>query len=164
MSTLRTIAFAVGFMSLGAVSAVGAQAAASPGFGHGRHLARLIQQLDLTDDQQAQAEEIRDAMRSHHEAARAERDERRDDMLAMLGSADVDRDAVHAEIDAKSAEKTAFIHEMADMFLDLHASLDDEQRATLVEQAEEAAERMEQHRGERGERGERGPRGPRGDF
>lgn len=159
MSTLRTTLFAVGFMTIGAVGTIGAQAAASPGLGHGRHLARLIQQLDLTEDQQAQAAEIREAMQGHHEEMRAERESRRDEMLGLLGSASVDREQVHAEIDAKLAEQSTFMHDMADRFLDLHASLDDAQRATLVEQAEQAAERMEQHRSEHGERGSRGPRG-----
>lgn len=166
MPTLRTLAFAAGFMTLGALGTMGAQATAGPG-GHGAHLARLIQKLDLTEDQKTQASEIRDAMRSHHKDMSTERDERSDEMLDLLGSADIDRDVVHAEIDAKISEQAAFAHDMADRFLDLHATLDDAQRATLVEQAEEAIEqRSERHgqRGERGEHSERGERGERGDL
>ena len=156
MSMIRNTLFAVGFMTVGAIGTVGAQAAARPGsFGHGAHLARLVQQLDLTDDQQVQADEIRDAMRSHHEEMRADRGEHKAELLAQLGNASVDREAVHTEIDSKLAEQASFMHEMADMFLDLHASLDDDQRSTLVSSAEQAMDRHEERRGERGERGER---------
>lgn len=147
MSILRKTIFATGFICVGAISTMGAQAMAGARASMGgANLARLLQNLDLTDEQQAQAEEIRQTMRTHKQAQRSERTERRDDLLDMLGDAQIDRDAVHAQIDAQAAEKLSFAHEMADMVIDLHATLDEGQREQLVETIAEGMERMEQRR------------------
>ena len=74
---------------------------------------------------------------------RAEQESSHAELMELLGSPSVDRAAIHAELDARASEKLAFAHTMADMVLDLHATLDDEQRARLVEAMSERGERRE---------------------
>jgi Spy/CpxP family protein refolding chaperone len=138
MSTFRSLIFAAGFMAIGAFTTIGLEAVARPGHGSpGPEVARLLGALDLSDSQQELAAEIRHAAREHRESVRAERESMRAERMALLGSASVDREAVHAELDARASERLDFAHTMADMALDLHATLDDEQRARLVERMSE---------------------------
>lgn len=144
MSTFRSIFFATGFMTIGAFGTVGLQASARPDHaGPGPHVARLLGSLDLSDAQQELADEIRATALDHRESMRAEWGSNHAKLMDLLGSPSVDRAAFHAELDARASEKLSFEHKMADMVLDLHATLDNEQRARLVEAMSERGERRE---------------------
>jgi Spy/CpxP family protein refolding chaperone len=151
MSTFRSLIFAAGFMAIGAFSTIGLEAIARPGQGGpGPQVARLLGMLDLSDAQQELAAEIRSTAQDHRESMRADREASHADLMALLGSASVDREAVHEELDVRASEKLAFAHTMADMILDLHATLDDEQRARLVERMSERDEQRGQSPSRRG--------------
>ncbi|MEL6343224.1 MAG: periplasmic heavy metal sensor [Myxococcota bacterium] len=156
MSFFKNALIAAGFMTLGAVSTVGLQAAARGphGFGHpGRaQLQRLIADLDLSEDQQAQVDELKQMMRDHHLSKHDDRMARHDDMVSMLQQENLDRDAVHAEIDARAADKLDFAHMMADEMMDLHSTMTPAQKATLAEKADTFHERMQERMQERMER------------
>jgi Spy/CpxP family protein refolding chaperone len=157
MSTFRSLIFAAGFMAVGAFTTIGLEATARPGQGGpGPAVARLLGALDLSDSQQELAAELRSTAQDHRESMRAEREADHAELMALLGSASVDREAVHAELDARASEKLAFAHTMADMILDLHATLDDEQRARLVERMSDRDEQRGQSPSRRGTQ--------RGDF
>lgn len=159
MITLKNALFAIGFTILGA--GLGTAGLAVAGHGHGgppggpeghgggfgAHLYRLYDGLDLTEAQQAQLEEIRDFARDEAEQDREDRRADGGQMVGLLKQAKPDRSAVHKLIDERAAQKTELAHEVADRFLDLHASLSDAQRAELIERMEElrarADERME---------------------
>ena len=161
MSAIRNVIFAIGFATLGAIAAVGTQAVAS---GHhvsplGTSMARLAASLDLTDDQRAMVDEMRTEAQSQMQAHRDERAASKDALKTMLSQETMDPEIVHTMIDDRINEMSGFAHDMADQFIALHATLDDDQRTQLVETMEEAAERhsarRSRHSGERGERGER---------
>jgi len=161
MSAIRNVIFAVGFSTIGAIAAIGTQAAAS---GHharpfGPSMARLAASLDLTDDQQAMADEMRAEAKEQMQAHRDERAASKDALKAMLSQESMDAERVHTMIDDRINEMSGFAHDMADQFIALHATLDDDQRTQLIETMEEAAERhsarRSRHSDERDERGER---------
>ncbi len=148
MSLLRNTIFAAGFIVMGAVAATGTQAIArSHGMMGPRMMQGLLAGMDLTDAQQELVDAIRDEGRSQMQAQRSERQARKAEMIAMLGSEQIDREAVHSRIDDKLDEMTSFAHSMADQLLDLHATLDADQRAVLVENATALSEREPRHRG-----------------
>ncbi|MFT5681196.1 MAG: Spy/CpxP family protein refolding chaperone [Myxococcota bacterium] len=162
MSAIRNIFFAAGFATLGAFAAIGTQAVAS---GHrggpfGPNMARLADALDLTDDQQAMVDEMREDARAQMKGHREDREASKAELKTLLSQETMDADVVHGMIDDHIAEMSGFAHDMADQFISLHATLDADQRAALIETVEEAAERHGSRHSERsGERGERGERG-----
>ena len=157
MSALRNVLFAVGFMTVGAVASVGAQATAGAyragPFGPG--MVKFVASLDLNDQQQELVDEIKLDAREQMQAHREDRDGHKAEVKALLSQETIDADVVHDMIDTRVNDMSSMAHDMADKFITLHATLDDEQRATLVEKVDEVSERHEQ-RGQRGERGERG--------
>lgn len=161
MSAIRNVLFALGFATLGAIATVGTQAAAS---GHrggpfGPGMARLADSLDLTDDQQAMVDEMREEARTQMQAHREDRESGKEEIKALLSQETMDAEVVHTMIDDRINEMSGFAHDMADKFIALHATLDEDQRTQLIETMDEVAERHSERRGRHGgERGERGER------
>jgi len=165
-SPLRTLALAVALFGLGATSPFAADALAGPpgppdmeGRAHhrgpkmpGAGLARAMSQLDLTADQQAALESIRDDLKGEMRGHRDERQADKDGWLEALRSGEIDRAAVHADIDTRAAERLALSHQVLDRVLDVYDSLTPEQKLELVEV-------IEDHEAEMSERGARGARG-----
>jgi hypothetical protein len=75
-------------------------------------------------------------------ALKAKREATKDEVKAILQSDAPDAERLHAIVDGKSKEMTAFAHDVADAALELHDILDDEQR-------EELAEIISRHEGRR---------------
>ena len=167
--SLRTAVLALGLLSVGATATVVLDAAASqPGVGlhqrgPGNHgpkmpgagLAKLLAQLDLTEDQQAALEALRDDVIAEMKALDAERKESRRDLVEQLVSGELSRKQVHAILDERVAAKAAMTHDILDRILDIHASLSPDQLADLQQLLEERearrAERMERREAMQGD-------------
>ena len=102
---------------------------------------------------------MRAEARAQMQANRMGKQAYKEGIKAMLSQETLDAAAVHSMIDERIDEMASFAHEMADTFIALHATLDDDQRTQLIETMEEAAERhsarRSRHSDERDERGER---------
>ena len=159
--SLRTAVLALGLLSVGATATVALDAAASPpgvGMhqrGPGNHgpkmpgagLAKLLAQLDLTEDQQAALDALRDDVIAEMKALHAERKASRGDLVEQLVAGELSRKQVHAMLDERAAAKAAMTHDIVDRILDIHASLSPDQLAELQQLLDERearrAERME---------------------
>jgi len=148
MPAIRNIIFAAGFATLGAFATVGTQAVAGAHGGgpFGPDLARFAQALDLSETQESMVDEMREDVRAQMKANRTGKQADKEDIKAMLSQETLDADVVHSMIDDRISEMASFSHEMADKFIALHATLDADQRATLVEKMAEAEERHEERR------------------
>ena len=147
MPAIRNIIFAIGGAALGAIATVGTQAiAGSPGGPFGTDVARFAQALDLSEDQESMVAEMREAGRAHMQASRSGKQRDKQDIQKMLSQESLDADVVHSMIDERIDEMASFAHDMADKFIALHATLDADQRATLIEKMEAAGERHEERR------------------
>ena len=147
MSGLQKSMFAAGFMIVGGVATVGVDAVAQSGVrGHrgGAHaLHRLIQDLDFDDEQQVQMDMLREDARAHRQQHRQQQQEDLSALVSMLGDAELDGEMIHNRIDGRLDGMRIQAHAMADELLAIHASLDVDQRAALVENAAEMGARSE---------------------
>ena len=147
MPAIRNIIFATGIAALSAIAAVGTQAiAGGPGGPFGAEMTRFAQALDLSEDQEHMVAEMREAGRAHIQASRIGKQQDKEDIREMLSQESLDADVVHGLIDERIDEMASFAHDMADKFIALHATLDADQRATLIEKMEAAGERHEERR------------------
>lgn len=164
MTTLRTAALALGFTLFGASAAFTASAVAG---GHSRggsqglmKLTHAIATLDLTDEQVQMIEGLKVDTRADMKALHEEQgDESKAALKAIVAGEALDRDALHAQLDAAAAARTAVAHKALDRVVDLYDTLDDAQRAELAELVKEGMARREQVRHNFGE--ESGGRGGR---
>lgn len=155
-SPVRAALFGLGFTALGAGLTLASGAVAGPG-GHGGppggHLMRVFEDLDLRPEQQklvtAFKDDAREAMQDHHAERRADAQE----WVKLVREDKLTRALMHQCIDQKIATMKDDMHEMADQVFDLYASLDQVQRAALVEKVEGHLTRMDSegpgHRGPR---------------
>ncbi len=155
-TTLRTIAFGLGFATLGAVTVIGTQAIAQAGQGRGPsqqaertrmaqgpmgRLGALVQELDLTEDQQARAKQIRADVREIATAQKGDRGEDLEGLMEALQARPADARTVHALIDSRQARRVEMAHSFADAALELWGILDDEQRAIVLDRMDDLDER-----------------------
>ena len=120
------------------------------GPGDGARIIRAVESLDLTADQQAAIDAIKADVEADRAERRAEmegrRGERGQGWEAMLEAEQIDRAALHAELDERSAARNARAHDQLDTLLDVMEVLTVEQRAELADMArEKRAERGERH-------------------
>jgi len=159
MSTnLRTIVFGLGFATLGAVTVIGTQAFAQQGRGPGSgaahaqrtrggpgggmgQIAVIIADLDLSEDQQVLAQELRAELRDQAEGHREDRDADRDSIMEALESDPVDAETIHALIDQRQARKLEVSHAFADAAITFFDSLDGEQQAVVLDRADRSMSR-----------------------
>jgi Spy/CpxP family protein refolding chaperone len=155
-SPVRAALFGLGFTALGAGLTLASGAVAGPG-GHGgtpgSHLLRVFEDLDLRPEQQklvtAFKDDAREAMKDHHAERRADAQA----WVTLVREDKLTRALMHQRIDQKIATMKDDMHEMADQVFDLYASLDQVQRAALVDKVEGHLDRMDSegagHRGHR---------------
>ncbi|MED5370249.1 MAG: periplasmic heavy metal sensor [Myxococcota bacterium] len=115
-------------------------------FGPGMH--HVLAELDLSEEQQALAKELRDEARANHESERAEREQAMDSALTELAKAEPDSAALHAIVDQQLATMSTRMHDGVDAFLTLHATFTEAQRATLVSELEDRRDEALERRDE----------------
>jgi Spy/CpxP family protein refolding chaperone len=160
---LRTTLLALGFTTLGAVAALGTQAIAGPGMGPGSgvgygrgvgagghgpmaRIDALMEDLDLTEAQQAEASALRDELRETFMAHRADRDEDAETLRQALQTEPTDAKAIHALIDTRHAAMLETAHDVAEAVLEFWAVLEPTQRAVVLDRIERLRERRERVR------------------
>ena len=154
--SLRNTLFAAGFVSLGALGAVTGQAVARSGpaggpgmgFGHGAFgqsgLASIIQELDLSPEQEAQAQALRDSLRDRFQDRRGAHREIRDQVVAALDAGD--RQALHQIVDEQLEARAQDMHASLDEVLDFWEGLSAEQQATAKDIIQEHRQRRQRAR------------------
>ncbi len=161
-TTLRTLVFGLGFATLGAVSTIGSQAiaqgrgygpGAGAGYGHARgmhpqgggmgpgQLQALLADLDLTEQQQAEAESLRAELRELAGSHRDDRQADREAIIEALEAEPVDGEAIHALIDRRLERQAEMQHAIADAALEFFVLLDGEQQAVVLDRAQRAGDR-----------------------
>ncbi len=136
--------------------AVSSVAVAGPGFG-GRggfgRLFKMIQRLDLTEEQEVLAVRL-------HRQIRAERKEIRQGMkgqmqtvIAELEKENPDPAKLHGMADQITAQMNKSMHGTIDKYLQLHSTLSESQRKEMVDTMRQHMDRSKKRRGRRGKRG-----------
>ncbi|MFT5586833.1 MAG: hypothetical protein ACI9VR_004435 [Cognaticolwellia sp.] len=159
MSKKTLAAVALGTLTM---LALGGTAIAKGG-GHGGPFGgmhRIVDQLDLSPEQQELGVAMREDAKADHDAQRTSRSAAFDTIQAELALEQPDSATLHGLIDEQLALMSVTMHDRLDDFLTLHATFSAEQRATLVEEMDQAKARKET-RMEEGEEGGRGKRGGR---
>ena len=123
--------------------------------GRGPAAGRLLStaaEMDLSQDQIAKLEALREVVRANREMGRERRGNGQPVGMDALKSGQLDPDAVHAAIDQRFDESRARAHAAATSRMAFIGSLDADQRAALIE-------KMEEGRSNRRERARKGRRG-----
>ena len=107
-----------------------------PGPGH-NPLAWVVDQLDLTDAQEAMVEEWRAEARAEREEFRADREATKDALKSELLSGDPDPKVFHRMVDDRVAAHKARMHEQIDRFFELYDTFKPYQKAELARIVEE---------------------------
>jgi Spy/CpxP family protein refolding chaperone len=153
--------FAIGTVALLGVLALGGVAHAKGRGWHdparmeamfGKRLDRMLDFVQATPEQRTKIVAIKDGLVAKHRALRDARKATRDELLAQWDSVNPDMSRVHARIDDRAKEMTAFAHDAADAMNQVHAILTPEQRAKLSQRWKE--------RGAHGHRGDGPPPPP----
>lgn len=162
MTTLRTTLLALGFMSLGAIGTLGLQATAGPGYERGgmhergggdhglRALGYAMSRLDLSDEQQAALEGAQEDIRTRMDEAREGMEDERDAMRQALVDGTLERKDVKARIKERMGQAEELMLYAVDRVFDVYETLDEDQRAELVQLLDEMASRHEAMSGRRG--------------
>jgi Spy/CpxP family protein refolding chaperone len=153
---IRRLGFALGFTTLGALASVGFQAVAQPPTdgpqAHERGqpdqsgpFMRLMDKIELSESQES---ELKDIKQSHLEERKANRGGRiKGEMLQMLASQDLDRQAAHAMIDDQLATQAELMHAHTDDYLDFIEALDPDQKDELAGVADQILQRLSERDG-----------------
>lgn len=123
---------------------------------------RVIDDLDLTEEQEIKAIRVRRNLREQAEEARREMDGTMGKVAVELAKANPDATKLHAIADEVIKRIQKVTHSAIDQVLELHRTLSPEQRETLANRLERIEARRDERfgppEGERGPRdGERGP-------
>jgi Spy/CpxP family protein refolding chaperone len=107
----------------------------------GRRLEAMLDEVKATPEQRQQITAIKDELVEKRKALWATKKATHQEMLAQWESANPDLGAIHARIDERAKEMSAFAHEVADALGKAHAILTPEQRAQLATKWREKLER-----------------------
>lgn len=157
MRTLvHTLLIAAFSATLGGAAVLTGQAVAGGYGGRGMtgRFTEVMEELDLTDAQKADLLDLRTSLQDQWHGMRDERGECLEVISGALDQDPVDRNAIHAAMDARLEARKAVLHGSVDDVLDFYDTLDATQRATLRARVQER----------RGGRGPHGGHGGRGDF
>ena len=159
-SRTRSALLALGFTTFGATIGITAGAIAGPPGDRGpsgpMKFAYAMSGLDLSAEQQQMLSDLREeAQADMKQLKTSQKGEMKSFAEAIASGGDVDREALHSQIDAAAAEKTAIAHKVIDGLIDVYDSLDAEQRAELAGMIQ--TRRTQQERRD----ALSGPRGPR---
>jgi Spy/CpxP family protein refolding chaperone len=157
---LRSALLAIGFTTLGITAGVTASAIAGPpgdrGMSGPMKFAQAMSGLDLSAEQQQMLSDLRDGVRSDMKQMKTDQGGETRGFAAAIASGEaIDREALHSQIDAAAAEKTAIIHKAIDGLIDVYDSLDEEQRAELSGMIQTRRTQQERREGLSGPRDDR---------
>lgn len=153
----------IGVLSVGLLGFAGVAMARGPGGPMGGHaLKEVLQALDLDEEQQALAKELRDEHKADREGTKEFHDRASEVFLTEMGEAKPDSRTLHGLIDEGAALASEAAHNGLDGLLELQATFTPEQRETFVVEMTRLKEEGQQKREEmREQHGERGPKGGR---
>ncbi len=97
-------------------------------------------EITCTADQKAKLEVVANKLVDDGLAMRDQHQGERGQMLALFAADRIDSRAVHAKVDERSAEMTAFAHRVTDALIQAHDILTPEQRAKIVAKIRERGE------------------------
>ena len=152
-SKLRTLVFGAGIATIGMVGGAGLTAIAAPG-GEGPRervslpglkLTHAMAKLDLTAEQQEMITDLRADIKADITSMHEDKRGGKPAMGAQfLAEGEVDRAAMHADLDADAAEKLALAHTVLDRVLDIRDTLTSDQLAELRDMAGQQKARRDQ--------------------
>lgn len=99
-----------------------------------------LDELDATEVQRAKAHELKDELLTEGLTLKAGHDDMKEEFRVQWASDAPDADRLHALVDARLADVTAFAHKAVDAALELHQVLTPDQRAELLEIHDQRAE------------------------
>ncbi len=133
----------VGVLAVGGVAMAGGPHGGGGFFG-GR-IARLMERLNLTEQQQLKAIQIRSAIKERRKDAKGSRGADMELIAAELAKPNPDKAKLHALADQRIAEMQKNMHFTIDQFLELHGTLTAEQRTQLVESLKKGKKHKKHH-------------------
>jgi Spy/CpxP family protein refolding chaperone len=107
----------------------------------GPRMARLLEDLNLTEQQKDLAIDIRVGLKKQAKAMRRAHIASMDEVAAELAKPKPDAAKLHRILDQRAEEMRKLGHQAVDQFLTLHATLSNEQRAQLVAKLQKMEER-----------------------
>ena len=128
----------------------------------GEMMTRLCENLDLTAEQQAKVENLREEAKSETTALSQKLDELRKEMHWLWNAENPNEDAIMTKIEEMSAVKLELKKISAELRLDINALLTPEQKVKAVELREQRRERRTDMKGKRGRGQNKGDRSFRG--
>lgn len=139
--TIKTFTTALGFTLFGALLATGAGALAGGRHGDDRRerLEQLLQDLDLSETQKADARELRGQIREQRQGLHADRQARAEDLAKLLSAKKLDRGAVHDLVHEGLDAREKVADQITDEVLDFYATLEPEQQKVIVDRLGEFA-------------------------
>ena len=139
--TWKTLSLAVGFTLLGGLLATGAGALAGGRRAGERRerVEQLLEELDLTEAQRADARALRDSVREQRAGLEEDRQARAGDLSRLLRAQKLDRAAVHALVHEGVAAREKVADQITDEALDFYATLSADQQEILLDRLDELA-------------------------
>jgi hypothetical protein len=147
----RIGALVAGFLVVGLVG-FGVGGFAGGGMAHGfggpgMHMlmSRLVDDLDLNEDQQQRLDAVHEALGGHHEAHSGTREQHHEWLVEQIRSGNVDSVEVRQSIDLHLEAARSLAYQVSDELVPLLNSLDETQRETLLDFIDEVHGSMEGH-------------------
>jgi Spy/CpxP family protein refolding chaperone len=121
-------------------------------FGHGSAgmhclVNQLIDDLNLTEEQQQRFDNLHQSLQSRIEGKMEAQSQHHQWLVDQISQGNIDPEEVRNEIDRHLEELKAVAYTASDELVALGNSLDEEQRATLMQHIDKAHEAMAQHGG-----------------
>ncbi len=159
-SFIRSALAAIGFTTLGITVGITAGAIAETpghrGVSGPMKFAYAMSGLDLSAEQQQMLADLKEGVLTDMRQMKSgQKEDMKSFVEAIASGSDIDREALHSQIDVAAAEKLAVAHKVIDGIVDVYESLDADQRAELSSMIQ--IRRTQQERRD----ALSGPRGPR---
>jgi Spy/CpxP family protein refolding chaperone len=107
---------------------------------------KVSKKLELNETQKIKLVNLKDELLAVRKTMRSDRDEKRAEVLAMMKQPTLDREKVNTMVQQKINVASTQAPVVIDAMADFYDSLDDAQRAELVEHIEDKMEHFDHHR------------------
>ena len=107
---------------------------------------KVSKKLELNETQKIKLVNLKDELLAVRKTMRSDRDEKRAEVLAMMKQPTLDREKVNSMVQQKINVASTQAPVVIDAMADFYDSLDDAQRAELVEHIEDKMEHFDHHR------------------